>query len=640
MHSDHSEQHLGTMWQKYTSPIAWGTIVLFIGVFGLYFFVVYSAITGALSYLLASAICIYLCFACFTIQHEAVHGSIISTDLPYKFLENWLGWLASFPLLISPFKLFQRIHERHHAFTNDPEQDPDHFSCGNKWYHILMAIYIMPFRYHWLSFTTYRHIHSFRQTYFSTLCYLLLIIMVLVTLVLQGFAKEVFLFAIVPNVINIFILVLFFDYIPHHPHTSLGKYHNTRINPGRLLNILLLGQNYHLIHHLYPRVPWYKYQGLFNKIDSYLTAHGARVEKMSHGLLSGHNTEMNEVNYVSQIHNVLKVSAIKSLSKNTVAISFALPDGQKLAFSAGQYITISKWLSGSQTQRCYSICSHPQDSQITIAVKEETDGLMSKYLNNTIQVGDELVVQGPFGDFIYPSTNDCEKIVLIAGGSGISPIMSIMRTILTQNNHCQIHLLYACKDLKNMAFKQHIEAIHENHRDRIAVDFFISVIDENSLNYSGRLTPDLLVSQLNLSSTKNHNTEFYICGPQKLNKMAEQTLLSHGIPASHMHIEKFITEKNAPIGPLYTVNIHFGQQHKVLEVAANQSVLEVAKAEHIPIAYACQSGSCGSCICKVDQGSTQPLNHKVSGISQAEQSTGITLACQCKPTSDLVITVL
>lgn len=648
---NHSHHYSGE-WQKAMPELAWGTLLLFSGIILGYAVVITYSLSGQVSYPAASLICTYLCFASFTVQHDAGHGSIFKMGSSFKFLESIIGWIASLPLLVSPFRLFQKIHDRHHAFTNDPERDPDHFSLGTKWYQVLLNIYYMPIKYHVMALTTLRHIKIFRDTYLSTAFYLIGVFATLITLAANGYALEVLSFVLIPTVITVFLLVMFFDYVPHHPHKSQDRYHNTRIFPGAVMNVLLLGQNYHLIHHMYPRLPWYKYQGVFHKILPDLEAHGAPIEDLGRGLRPGFMTSPNARNLQGggkSVNMLLKVAEVSRLTKDAVSLSFELPSGETLKYRAGQYITVSKWLAGEQQTRCYSLCASPVEGILKIGVRETADGLVSRYLNKEVKKGDELIVQGPFGDFIYPPTHQelIEALVLIAGGSGITPILSILETELAGKNAKPVHLINACRSDDSIMFLQHLQSLQSAFPGRLKIDF---VIDDRHTNIgiSGRLNKALLTSLLNVNqgdltersqnTRQLHSSEFYLCGPEGLKNMAVQTLVENNVSSNRVHVEQFMATVTEPQGELHKVEISLvdGQKH-ALNVASNQTVLEVAKHSNLMLPHACGTGTCGTCKFKVDKGKVTDIADSVPGITCEEQAAGFTLACQCKPQSSLVL---
>ena len=636
------------IWHDYMPNIAWGTVLLSIVIFFGYIGLLSGALAGTISYPLASMFCTCLCFASFTVMHDAGHGNIVKMGSSLKFVESIMGWMAAIPLLVSPYRLFQKIHDRHHAFTNDPARDPDHFGFGTKWYQVLLNTYYMPIKYIVMSLTTLRHIKIFRDTYVSSVIYLLTVCSTLIMLVAQGYVVEVLSFAVIPTLLTVFLLVMFFDYVPHHPHKSQDRLHNTRIYPSKILNVLLLGQNYHLIHHMYPRLPWYTYQGVFKKIRPYLESNDAPIEYFGSSDGPRFMASPNAKGFHDRGHSVnslLKVSDIKRETDNSVEISFQFPPGEKLVYKAGQYIMISRWLAGEQHARCYSLCQKPGDDGLKIGVRETQNGLVSKYLNRELQVGDELIVQGPFGDFIYPSalTNTKEPLVLIAGGSGITPILSILETALAENSASLIHLIYACKSGNNMMFYERLRTLLHKNKPRLKIDYVVSSDPLVSDGYVGRLTGDRLLSLLSDNTphhnkNQNNNAEFYICGPEGLKDEAMHTLADIGVPREYVHIEQFSTRLVPPEGTIHRVDIKLidGQKH-VLNVASNQTVLDVAKSSGVMIPHACEAGSCGTCKFKVEQGQIVEVKKPMPGISLAESDTGFTLACQCKPKSDLVL---
>jgi len=638
-----SNNNINSIWQQSVPKIAWGTLLLFLIIVVGYTLVIISCLNGHLSYSIGSIACVYFSYACFTVQHDAGHGSIFSHESHLKWIESSLGWVASLPLLVVPFLLFQKIHDRHHAFTNDPNRDPDQFNFGNKWYQIILNIYFIPIKYHWMALFQLRHLKTFRDTYASTFVYLIITIGSLTVLSLKGYGFEVFCFAIIPLIINIFILVMFFDYIPHHPHKSLDRYHNTRIYPSRLLNLLLLGQNYHLIHHMYPRVPWYRYKNVYTKIKPDLLAKKAPIEEFrtstEPNFMKSPHASMLQFNNQA-IHQLLKVKEIRSLTHNTKTISFEIPEGQKFKFQSGQYITVSQWINRSQVTRCYSLCSAPENGGMQIAVTQTPNGLMSNFINKQMKVGDEMIVQGPFGNFIYDFDSK-KNVVLIAGGSGITPIFSILKSSLINSNTDKIQLIYACKTQKHILFKHELLQLEKQYQDRLNIHFVLSQEPKSSFGISGRLDHLLLITLIDFKALSQQSNQYYICGPQALQNQMLETLLANKVSSENIHSEQFTVQTNLPKGKQHTVEIKLAdgqQQH--LKVASNQSILEVAQMNNISIPHACGSGQCGSCKIKIDKGSVYNIGASIPGLTTADQKAGYTLACQCKPKSDLSLRVI
>jgi ferredoxin-NADP reductase/fatty acid desaturase len=661
---DHEAYQYESMWQRSIPQVAWGTLLLFFGIITGYTLVISGALAGIIPYPVAILVCGYFAFASFTVLHDAGHGSIFKMGSRFKRLEVLIGWAASIPMLVAPFRLFQKIHDRHHAFTNDPERDPDYFGDNKHILTVLAHSYYIPFKYHVLSATKLKHLKIFRDTYPSTIVYFSFMLGGLLTLVLNGFALEILCFAILPNLIAILLLVMFFDYIPHQPNSSLARYQNTRIFTGGLWNALLFGQNYHLIHHLYPRLPWYKYQEVFNRILPDLERKQAPIEQISAKDFPGFLKSENAVRIPSNgepIHMVLPVSDIERLTDESVAISLKLPEQNNgkngvTRFRAGQYITISKWLNGEQHMRCYSLCASPENGTLKIGVKATPNGLVSNYLNTELTLGDKLIVQGPFGDFTFPVEHDHQvsKLILIAGGSGITPQLAILEHALIQKKIEHVHLIYVNRSESSTMFMHYLEELQAQHSKRFDITFVLEkpisqelVFEKNQVpespnklprKCSGRFDKNMLESLVSMNAINQEKTDVYICGPAGLKDMVFDAFRTKLLLAERIHVEEFVATATPAKGRLNSVQVSLlnGQKH-LLKVASNQTVLEVAKAEGIAIPHACGNGSCGTCKMKVETGNVASIASSIPGLLAEEKKNGFTLACQCRPMTDICL---
>lgn len=636
-----------SIWQEYTPTVAWGTIALGSAISVGFYMTLSHAISNDLPYPVASLFMAYLMYASFTVMHDAGHGGIIKAESKLKPLETCIGWLAALPLLVAPYRLFQKIHDRHHAFTNDPDRDPDHYSFSGSSFGILMNCLWMPFQYHVLAITKLRHIKTISTTYRSSSLYLLFTIGGLVVIALNGYASEVLWFAIIPNIIAVVLLTLFFDYIPHHPHKSRDRYHDTRIYPGRLLNVLLLGQNYHLIHHMYPRLPWYRYQAVYQRILPNLEANSAPIEDISGSARPGFMRSLNANSLLAngeRINMVLPVISVQKLTVDAVAVEFRLPVGEHLNYSAGQYITVSKWIEGEQHTRCYSLCTPPGRETLKIGVRHKPNGLVSGFINQQLKANDELIVQGPFGDFTYEPKmhEEVTNLVLIAGGSGITPILSILETALLTTEKVIVSLLYASRNSDSIMFVEELKKLQVEYAPRLKIKFILDQVDQSIPSVRGPLNAQLihlLLPVLHPSFAEElASSAFYICGPKGLKNTVVATLAKAGVKENRLNVEEFVSEIVAPIGEQYRIDIQLKDNvsHSV-SVASNQTLLDIARYEQIQIPHACGQGTCGSCKFKVLEGDFAPIPDSVPGLTAAEKSAGMTLACQCKPRGNMIV---
>ncbi|WP_419812976.1 fatty acid desaturase [Bacterioplanoides sp.] len=646
--------HYDALWQDHAPAIAWGNIALFLGIIVGYGVAIGGALLGHLPYWLACLMCAYLAFASFSVAHEACHGSIIQMGAGPQWIADGIGWISTLPFLLLPYRLLQRMHERHHAYTNDPARDPDYFPSGQRWYQTLLRIYLVPFKYHWMALSPLRHNPHYRQTYVSSALYMLFTNTTVVLLLASGYGREVLFFAIIPAFISMFALVFFYDFLPHHPHKSLDRHHNSRVILGTVTKWLTLAQSYHLVHHLYPRVPWYRYEDLYHRIVPDLDAKQSPIESLYGAsrprlLQSEFAHTLNDQQ--NSVHASLTVTAVHRLCPDAVEVVLALPNNERLNYRAGQYVLVSKWLNQQQVSRAYSLCSAPHTGELRIAVREVSDGTLSRYINQTLKAGDELIVQGPYGEFQYPPLQDeplqtesaspASDLVLFAAGSGITPMMAICEAALQQPNAPQIKLIYCNRTPERAMLLTRLQQLQKLYPKQLTLQLLFSQsIDQNSApdtadTDSQRLTPEMIADVV---KQQNSDSDYYICGPSDFNDMTQTALQQSGIQPQRIHSELFRSRITPAKGFTHAVHIFLndGAQH-TLKVAANQTILEVANDQGIELPQGCGSGSCGSCKMKIQQGDTQALPVGIAGLSQREQAAGYTLACQCRPDSALLL---
>ena len=635
-------------WRDYSTGIAWGTVLLYLLLLAAYIGLIsaiYNASISLLAGMLISTIILYLGF---TVVHEAGHGNIAHDVSWMKPIERFMGWTLTIVFLIVPFGLFAKIHDYHHAFTNDPDRDPDHWVSGDTWMEASLRALTLPLNYLVLMATRFRKDAVIASTHPSSLIYFLITFSIASSLVLSGYAMELLIVGIIPIFLSSYILGMLFDWIPHTPTRQQGRYQNTRsyIFPG--LKFLTLGQNYHHIHHLYPRVSWYHYQRVFNLIRPSLEKNNAPIEvlfsKTQPGF--GESVYAKEPSSIDGIDKLtLDVESIEKLTPNSVAISFAPLNGKTINFKAGQYVTVTKLIAGEAITRCYSICRGPHENKLTIGVKAVAGGLLSNYLNEDLKVGDELTVAGPFGEFIYsPSAKiQHQSLVLIAAGSGITPLLSIAKTALSRSGlastETKVHLIYINSSSLDVMFAQQLAELESKFPEKFQLTPLFTQ-PSNNVNRRQRknyLSESTLVDLLSAEGSIKLDSQYYICGPKGLKDTVTKTLNNLQISEDLVFIEEFRPEVIAAQGELHPVNIVLpnGAAHQ-LTIAENQTVLQAAQQSGIKIPYACGVGQCGCCMMQIEQGSVE-LKSEAPGLLAGEQAAGLTLACLCQPRSALTL---
>jgi fatty acid desaturase len=240
---------------------AWNpTLTLFVasvGGFGLGAAAMLAGVLPALPGVLWQAVCLYVSF---TVLHDAMHGTAHRS----KAVGHAMGRLCGL-LLLAPLPLFRGVHHEHHGHTNDPDRDPDLIvavgpGCLRP---LALALTLPAYRWHFYRKQLWRDRAGLREAVVSDVA----LVGFFTWAFVWGPASQVLLVWIAPVAIAALWLAFAFDYLPHYPHTQQGRYHDTRIFPSRLANVLLLGQNYHLVHHLWTTIPWYRYQRVFGAIE-------------------------------------------------------------------------------------------------------------------------------------------------------------------------------------------------------------------------------------------------------------------------------------------------------------------------------------------------------------------------------------
>ena len=271
------------LWRPFIGEFAWKTVFLFCAALALLLASIYAATVEKLPYwasITLNSLAIYLLF---TPAHEAVHGNIRGKHHKYIWLEKLIGGLSSLSFT-APYPVFKHVHLTHHNHTNHPEDDPDYFVKGENIFIVLIKCSFTVFFYHyhyWRYTKTFLKTAEGRKDFLITnLLFAFLWVVVISWGMLAGWQAPVLLW-ILPTWIATTFLALVFDWLPHHPHAVQKRYLDTRIILFPGLTTLLLSQNMHLIHHLYPSIPFYNYGKAFKNVREDLEEKGARIDDLS-----------------------------------------------------------------------------------------------------------------------------------------------------------------------------------------------------------------------------------------------------------------------------------------------------------------------------------------------------------------------
>lgn len=338
---------------------------------------------------------------------------------------------------------------------------------------------------------------------------------------------------------------------------------------------------------------------------------------------------------MAQFH-FLNIKSILRQTDKAVSITFEVPTALKavFAFTAGQYITLKTVIGGKEVRRDYSLSSSPQSESLTVTVKEIENGVFSSYANTQLKAGDTLEVGAPNGRFIYdPKTDTSKTIVAFAAGSGITPIMSIARTVLETDS--SFVLVYGNKSPKETIFHDEILKLQTLHRNRFMVQFVYSETDEKDALF-GRIDSGNVQYVLKNNIDINDSQKFYLCGPEGMIKTVNGILTEKGVEASKILFELFTASEVKSTSTSTNegdsnITILVDEEETTLVMSQKQTILEAALTNDLDVPYSCQGGVCSSCICRVTEGTATMRQNNI--LTDNEVAEGLVLSCQAEPTS-------
>lgn len=316
-----------------------------------------------------------------------------------------------------------------------------------------------------------------------------------------------------------------------------------------------------------------------------------------------------------QFHT-LKVAKIKEETINSVSIVFDIPSSlkKKYSFKAGQYVTLKATIKGDLLLRSYSICSSPNSGLLKIGIKALSDGLFSNYVNNALREGDVLEVSEPEGRFVVEKANSKNTFLGIAAGSGITPVISILKNVLLSHMESKFVLLFGNKSIKETMFYDEIEELKASFVNRFFC-YNIYSNENNSNSEFGRIDSNFINFCLKKHAAINFDKVF-ICGPEQLIKNASSDLVKLGHKEKNILFELFYSASENSIsknvkGEETTASITCDFEEFEIRISKNMTILDAALNQNINVPYSCQGGVCSSCICKITSGSAKMIENNL-----------------------------
>ena len=334
----------------------------------------------------------------------------------------------------------------------------------------------------------------------------------------------------------------------------------------------------------------------------------------------------------------LHIKEVKRETVNSISVSFSIPNELQSAyqFVAGQYINLKLTLDGVEIRRAYSICSSPNSGELRIAIKSVQNGHFSKFANDNLKVGDIIEVSQPEGRFTFePSADRQKNYAGFAAGSGITPVMSILKSVLESEPNSTFVLVYGNKNAEETIFHQELHDLQLQYVGRFFVHYVYSQIKvENEL--FGRIDKSAVNFILNNKHKEKEFDKFYLCGPEEMINLVTNVLKEHNVADKNIKFELFSTSSDenskASSHEGHTkITVMVDDEETTFEMSQKQTVLEAALKQGIDAPYSCQGGICSSCLARITNGSAEMKKNSI--LTDGEVAEGLILTCQAHPTS-------
>lgn len=345
----------------------------------------------------------------------------------------------------------------------------------------------------------------------------------------------------------------------------------------------------------------------------------------------------------------LAVRDVKRETADAVSIAFAVPTelAEAYRFVPGQYLTLRATVDGEDMRRSYSICSAPDDDELRIAVKKVDNGLFSTWANSSINAGDEVAVMTPTGRFGQEKTTGDGRIhVGFAAGSGITPILSIIRGILKREPTSRFFLFYGNRSTDDILFRETLEELKDVFLSRVGVFHVLSKEEQDLPILNGRIDGAKVRLLLRSMIPAASIDQVFVCGPAGMIEDLEATLADLGVAREKIHIERFVSALDGrpraqpvPIAasapPKNVAALIVDGKRRDVPVAEGEAILDAALRAGMDLPYACKGGMCSTCRAKVVEGKVEmALNYS---LEPWEIAAGFVLTCQSHPLTDKVV---
>lgn len=337
----------------------------------------------------------------------------------------------------------------------------------------------------------------------------------------------------------------------------------------------------------------------------------------------------------------LSIKKIIRETHDAVSIHFEIPQQLKetFQFKAGQYLTLEATLNGKTVRRAYSLCSTPQSNEHTVVVKEVKNGAFSIYANNDLREGDTLMVLPPEGKFVFnPQPENKNNYAAFAAGSGITPVISIIKTALEQEPESKFLLVYGNKSSEDTIFMKKLMDLQQKYPERFMLEFVFSRKELEGYQF-GRISKSIANYFLKNKYKEISFNRYYLCGPEGMIDELKHTLTENGVARDNILFELFSTSvetvqaDNVEDGTT-VVTVMLDDEESTFIMPQSKTILDAALEQNLDAPYSCQGGICSTCIARITEGTATMRKNQI--LTDAEIAEGLILTCQAQPTTSVV----
>ena len=341
---------------------------------------------------------------------------------------------------------------------------------------------------------------------------------------------------------------------------------------------------------------------------------------------------------MAEFHKVY-IQEIKQETADAVSVVFSIPEDLKadFSFTAGQYVTLQKEIKGETIRRAYSICSTPASGEIRVAIKKVEKGVFSTYATSDLKVGDAIEITAPEGRFLLNPEVD-KNYIGFAAGSGITPILSMLKSVLVKEPTATFTLIYGNKSASDAIFYEELNQLKEIYIDRLKLHYIFSRENVKN-NLRGRIDGNVTNYFVKNMYKETSFDAAYLCGPEEMIKDVSKTLEKNNIAKDNIHFELFIVTvdegKVAQIKEGETeITVILDDEKSTFTMSQTNDILAANLRNNIDAPYSCQGGVCSSCLAKVTEGKAIMVKNSILTDDEIEE--GLILTCQAHPTTSKI----